>query len=109
VALESAARYSDHARLHASQFKLKSDRAIALLFDCSVQNGGVPSLALRHVLDIHQPSWGEPEMMRAIAGAVADSVNPKYRPNVLVRKLTVANGSGSVHGVHYDLEGDFGL
>jgi hypothetical protein len=108
VAQESAAGYFDRAKFHASQFKLTSDRAIALLFDCSVQNGGVPSLAMHHVLDIQLPDWGEPEIMRAVAGAVADSVNPKYRPDVLARKMTVANGTGLVHGIHYDLE-EFGL
>jgi hypothetical protein len=108
VARESAAGYFDRAKFHASQFKLTSDRAIALLFDCAIQNGGVPSLALHHVLDIQLPDWGEPELLRTIAGAVADSVNPKYRPDVLARKMTVANGNGIVHGIHYDLE-EFGL
>jgi hypothetical protein len=108
VAQESAAGYFDRAKFHASQFKLSSDRAIALLFDCAVQNGGVPSLAFHHVLDIRLPDWSEPELMRAIAGAVADSVNPRYRPDVLARKMTMANGNGIVHETHYDLE-EFGL
>jgi hypothetical protein len=95
VAQESAAGYFDRARFHASQFRLTSDRAISLLFDCAVQNGDVPSLALRHVLDIQQPGWGESGLLRAIAGAVADSVNPKYRPDVLVRKLTWRTALGS--------------
>jgi len=109
VAQVSAAGYFDHARFQASQFKLTSDRAIALLFDCGIQDGGVPSLQVHHVLDSAQPEWGEAEYMRAIAGAVADSCNPRFRQDVLTRKMTIANGIGIVHGLRYDLEKDFAL
>jgi hypothetical protein len=111
VAMESAAKYFDQAKFQASQFSLTSDRALALLFDCSVQNGGVNQLAMHHALDQFSasPSWGEPEKMRCIAGAVADSANPMWRRDVLDRKLAIANGVGIVHGVNFDLAKDFAI
>lgn len=109
VAVFASHEYFDRALCQAETFGLKSDRAIALLFDCAVQNGGVNDLAMHHVLDSLLPDWGEPGIMRSIAGAVANSANPKYRQDVLARKMCIANGTGMVHGVTYDLANDFNL
>lgn len=109
VAQQSAGGYFDHAKFQAKTFGLVSDRAIALLFDIAVQDGGVPTLARDHILNTYLPSWGEPEKLRCIAGAIADVCNPRWRRDVLERKLTVANGSGVVHGLHFDLSRDFAL
>ena len=109
IAQESAAGYFDHAKFQASQLKLKSDRAIALLFDCCVQNGGVRPGPMRAVLAAVKPDWGELDVMHAIAREVADSADPKYHKDVLTRKETIADGVGIVHGLRYDLEKDFAL
>jgi len=109
VAQTSAAGYFDRARFQAGQLEVRSDRAIALLFDCQVQNGGVPRLQLEHCLDTFLPSWGEAEKMRCIANAVADSANPKWAADVRARKLTIANGSGIVHRMSFDLAKSFAL
>ena len=109
VAQHSASAYFDRAKFQARQLAVMSDRAIALLFDCAVQNGGVRPLALQHCLDAFLPAWGDPERMRYIANAVADSSNPRWAANVRARKLTIANGSGVVHGLHFDLAKDFAL
>jgi len=109
VAQASAAGYFDRARFQAGQLEVRSDRAIALLFDCQVQNGGVPRLQLEHCLDTFLPSWGEAEKMRCIANAVADSANPKWAADVRARKLTIANGSGIVHQMPFDLAKSFAL
>jgi len=109
TAQESAQKYFEHARFQAGQLGVSSDRAIALLFDCRVQNGGVPRLQLEHCLDTFLPSWGEAEKMRCIANAVADSANPEWAADVRARKLTIANGSGIVHRMSFDLAKSFAL
>lgn len=120
IAVNAAYKYFDQAKFQAAQLKVKSDRAHALLFDIAVQCGGVSSLAMHHVLDQVEaaaqasatsgsPGWGEIEILRAVANAVADGVKPQWRRDVLDRKLTVANGSGEVHGAQYDLAKQFGL
>jgi len=111
VAQASAAGYFDRARFQAGQLEVRSDRAIALLFDIVVQNGELRPLPLAHCLDEFDstPSWGEDAKMRCIANAVADSSNPKWRSDVLARKLTIANGAGMVHRLQFDLAKDFGL
>jgi len=47
--------------------------------------------------------------LQAIANRVAEASKPQYVEDVRVRKLTVANGSGTVHGVVYNLEQQFGI
>jgi len=47
--------------------------------------------------------------MRVVAHRRAAVAKPKWRADVLARKLTIADGVGEVHGRHYDLEGQYGL
>ncbi len=109
IARSAAEGIFDRAKFQASQLGLKSDRGVALCFDCGVQNGEVRPLAMHHVLDIALPEWGEAERMRAIAEAVAMGSDPRWRDDVLRRKQVIANGAGKVHGIVYDLAAQFGL
>lgn len=109
VAMASAEHYFEMARVEAVKLKVSSDRAIALLFDCCVQNGGISELALHHILDTYLESWGEPEKMRCIVQTVARGSNPKWQADVLTRKMAIANGQGKVHGLQFDLVKDFSL
>ncbi len=47
--------------------------------------------------------------LRIIATRSAASANPKWVADVQNRKLTIANGGGTVHGNHYDLEAQYGI
>jgi hypothetical protein len=47
--------------------------------------------------------------LRVIATRSAASANPKWVADVQNRKLTIANGEGTVHGNHYDLEAQYGI
>ncbi len=109
IAQASAAHYMEQAKVFSTVFGISSDRAMALLFDCCVQNGGISNAAEERALDSYHPSWGEAEKMRAIAEAVAASAIPKWQKDVLQRKLAIANGGGIVHGVSYDLAAQFCL
>jgi hypothetical protein len=42
--------------------------------------------------------------MAILANLVADPANPKFREDVLARKLAIARGKGTVHGALYDLD-----
>lgn len=94
---------------------LKSQRAAALLFDIKVQNGGIATSALTLIehdfaaLGLADPDALEAARIRAVANRVADSAYPRYREDVRSRKLAVANGSGIVHGVHFDLAAQFSV
>jgi hypothetical protein len=47
--------------------------------------------------------------MRIIAERRAAAARPKFQADVLARKMTIANGTGVVHGLSYNLERQFGL
>jgi hypothetical protein len=93
--------YFQPALATANSFQLKAELGMALVFDIHVQNGGVSAAAaqeIRQTMRDH-PSDREQDLRVAIANAVADNAkNVKYREDVRQRKLTIATGSGQVHG-----------
>lgn len=80
---------------------LKSELGVALCFDIHVQNGGLSKRALSLLGD--DKLTDEPTVRRAIADAVAKCARAEYRDDVRARKLTIATGSGRVHGAQYEL------
>ena len=94
---------------------LSSQRGAALMFDIKVQNGGIGPSALSLIeRDLAALAPGDRDVveaakMRIIANRVADSANMRWREDVRLRKLAIANGTGVVHGVHYDLAAQFRL
>ena len=115
VATRRASALFDAGLTLCRAFGLSSQRAAALMFDIKVQNGGVGPTALslieRDFAALTPAETGSVEVakLRIVANRVADSANARWREDVRSRKLTVANGTGVVHGVHYDLAGQFGL
>ena len=97
------ADYLQPALRTARKLRLTSELGLALCFDIHVQNGGlrpkVWSSIQRQLCD------GMPEVERRslAANAVADA-SGKWADDVRARKLTIANGEGTVHGHHYVLE-----
>jgi hypothetical protein len=69
-------------------YGVASERAVALLFDIRVQNGS---------------------RLRAIANRRAEAASPRWIEDVRTRKLTIAEGIGTVHGLHFDLAGQYGI
>jgi hypothetical protein len=98
--------YQTAVRL-CNQLGLSSERAVALLFDVITQNGSIGSSAKKQILAEHAGS--EVARMCSIAAHVANAANPKYRDDVHARKLLIATGQGTVHGIHYDLTRTFSL
>jgi peptidoglycan hydrolase-like protein with peptidoglycan-binding domain len=102
--LELADRdYFQPALQTAQEFDLKTDQGIALAFDIHVQNGGIKASAREEIAGslADQPVTSEQELRVIIAHAVADQARPEYREDVRSRKLTIATGSGKVHGAIY--------
>jgi hypothetical protein len=84
----------------AVEFGLKTELGLALSFDIHVQNGGIKPSAREEIekdLAAH-PITSEQELRVIIAHAVADKARGKFREDVRARKLTIATGSGKVHG-----------
>ncbi len=91
------------------EYGLKSERAAALMFDIVTQNGSIGAIVKSQILADFQPGDDEVAKMRAIAKRRAAVANPKFASDVLNRKLTIAEGIGTVHGIFYDLEDTFAI
>src|SRR5437867_4148705 len=102
-----------------NDFGVSSQRAAALMFDLYVQNGGIKSWVKPLILsDFEQLQQSgqkagdaplEVARLRIIAVRAAASANPKWIADVQNRKLTIANGEGTVHGNPYNLEEQYGI
>jgi hypothetical protein len=98
-----------------ADYGLISERAVALMFDIVTQNGSIGKTVRAQILaDFAQlPSNKNPgnevAKMCIVANRRAASCDPRFVDDVRTRKLTIANGSGTVHGIFYDLGDIFGL
>lgn len=88
----------------AAKFGLKTEIGTALCFDIHVQNGGVKQAAETVVRSKQQPDMPELDVRVLIANAVADNALPAWREDVRTRKVAIAKGSGTVHGLMADLK-----
>ncbi|MDZ7718551.1 MAG: peptidoglycan-binding domain-containing protein [Balneolaceae bacterium] len=110
--VESADRLYDAAIDLAEDYGLKSERAVALMFDIKVQNGSIYEYVKEQILrDFDQlpENAGEEEHLVVVANRRAEASNPRWVEDVRTRKLTIARGEGTVHGMHYNLEEDYGI
>lgn len=98
------ADYFQPALHTAKAYGLTSELGTALCFDIHVQDGGISSAAGAQVRAQTTPGMAERDVRVLIANAVADHANAAWREDVRTRKLTVATGEGTVHGVHYVLK-----
>lgn len=97
-------------------YQLWSERAVALMFDIKVQNGSIGKLVKTQILqefknlprDIPEDKL-EVQRMRIVANRRAEASNARWIEDVRARKLCCANGRGMVHGIEYDLKGQFGI
>jgi hypothetical protein len=99
-----------------SDFGLFSNRAAALMFDITVQNGSISDLVKAQIkaefgrMDPGMSSGQvEVERLRIIANRRAADARPEWVEDVRARKLTIANGQGTVHGNFYHLKDQYGL
>jgi hypothetical protein len=105
------------ALANCAHYGLWSERAVALFFDINVQNGkvdvaGAGDRIRADIAEIDtklQDGEKEVKKMLIVARRRAEVSRPDWRNDVLARKETIANGSGSVHERPYDLANDFAL
>jgi len=97
-------------------FDVHSERAVALMFDISVQNGGIKepvTTRIKHDFATLDSGLGGDDLevakLRIIANRRADAASRRWAEDVRARKLTIANGEGVVHGRRYDLETQYGI
>jgi hypothetical protein len=115
IATRHTSAFFDGALALCRTYGLQSQRATALMFDIKVQNGTIGPAAHSLIerdsaaLAPGDPSVIEAARMRIIANSIADTAGVRWREDVRSRKLTVANGTGTVHGLHYDLAVQFGV
>lgn len=115
--VSSAANYYNKAKSNCEKYGLTTERGMALLFDIRVQNGslerkGAGEKIREDFLKIPTNLSEEEiqiEKMKIIAIRRAAVSSAQWRKDVENRKLTIANGSGKVHGKSYDLKKDFNL
>jgi hypothetical protein len=116
IETEHAGRLFATARSLCSAYKVQSQRALALMFDIAVQNGGINDVVRAQIerdfaaLDSTQTSQAlEVARLQIVANRRAAASNPAWVNDVRIRKLTIANGQGSVHGRNYDLAAQYGI
>ena len=96
--------YFQPALATAKAYGLQTELGLALAFDIHVQNGGIKSSVGAKVRAQTTPGMSEKAVRVLIANGIADHALAKWREDVRTRKLTVATGEGTVHGVHYVLK-----
>lgn len=105
-------------RIHAkavsmcNDYGLDTERGVALMFDICVQNGSISPVVKAQILAdfIGLPdARDQVARMRVIANRRSAAVKPQFVNDVRLRKLTIAEGVGTVHGIQYELDEQFGL
>lgn len=116
IEVKGAATYYGKAVKLCTDYGFRTERGRALMFDICVQNGSISdTIKALIVADFTKiPSSLSPEetevaKMRIVANRRAEAANPKFVEDVRRRKLCIAEGKGVVHGITYDLAGQFGL
>lgn len=116
IECEEAHRLFEEAVKQCRELGLWSERAVALLFDLLVQNGGIKKYVRAQILQDFSalsPSLSREEAelqrLQIIANRTADSAKPQWVSDVRRRKLTIAKGHEVVHGNLYDLDKQYGI
>jgi Putative peptidoglycan binding domain len=92
-------------------YGLKTERAAALMFDIRVQNGSISDVVKSQILRDFSQISPDDEVARLtiIANRRAEAAKKQFIEDVRNRKLTVAKGEGKVHGMHYQLDTQYGI
>jgi hypothetical protein len=119
----------DAAERDARRLGLTTERGLSMMFDNVTQNG--PSWLEVHIgrtatapgttratmlqerTNRRRTELGrnltDRERLEMIANLVADTSSPRWKEDVRQRRMTIVNGTGIVHGTHFDLGRQFGL
>jgi putative peptidoglycan binding protein len=116
IEMKYATSLFKRAKTLSASYGLISERGVALMFDILTQNGGIrPTVeaTIREDFARLDPELAgddrEVARMRIIANRRAEAANPRWIADVRARKLTIAEGTGTVHGKRYDLGQMYGI
>ena len=116
IEVDAARQIYQDAVTWCRTYGVKTERAVALMFDIRVQNGSIASTTRAQIeRDFAALDPGvdadalEVARLRVIANRRAEAANPRWVEDVRARKLTIANGAGKIHGANYDLESQYGI
>ena len=116
IEVKDAARLYQAALGLCAAYGVSSQRAVALMFDIKVQNGSINAVVQSQIMQDFQqldPALTGDDLevarLRIIANRRAEAANPRWVEDVRARKLTIANGQGTVHGNSYNLEEQYGI
>jgi hypothetical protein len=115
IQVDHAERIRQNAQAMCRDFDVSTERALALMFDICVQNGSISPATTSTIhadfagIPAGDPLDAEVAKLRVIANRRAEAAATAYVEDVRVRKLTIANGQGTVHNVPYNLEQQFGI
>jgi len=112
----AARRLFNSALQLCKQYKIYSQRAAALMFDIKVQNGSIKQSIrqkifrdIRGLPKVLSRKAFEEANLTIIANRRAEGCNKRWVEDVRRRKLCIATGKGTVHGLTYDLKRQFGI
>lgn len=104
------------AKVLARLMGVKTERGLVLLFDILVQNGGIRPSTRQKIFRARQEKeirlgrlLTEREYLEIIAQYRAQEASPRWRADVLARKLCIIRGQGYVHKRFWNLDKAFGL
>ncbi|GAA5027695.1 hypothetical protein GCM10025794_11710 [Massilia kyonggiensis] len=116
IQVEHAQAAFQRALKMCDDFDLWSERAAALMFDIVTQNGSINAMTRAQIVGetgllakTLNDDDREVAKMRIIANRRAEASSAAWIDDVRRRKLCIANGAGSVHGIHYDIGAQFSL
>lgn len=116
IQTEMAKDLHQRGQAMAQEYGLKSQRAAALMFDIVVQNGTINQTVKQQILADFDalpqdlaPDDLEVRKMQIVANRRAEAARAQFVEDVRRRKLCIANGEGTVHGIHFNLRDQFGI
>lgn len=110
IELDAEAYKIGQAMTICDKYNLKTVRGFALAFDIVVQNGSISSDAAK-IIDaalVQKPDMIEKDLLKIIANAIADT-STNNAGDIRLRKMTIVNGKGIVHGSVLNLNENYGL
>ncbi len=110
--VEAARKLYDEAVALAKNYNLSTERGVALMFDIKVQNGSISDFTKQLIQEeFAKLPEAEDEVARLciIANLRSEASNPRWIEDVRTRKLTIATGRGTVHGIHYVLDEEYAI
>ena len=94
--------YVNQAKSLFKKYGLTTERSLALCFDISIQNW-----TAKNVVDTS--GMTESQKQLALVQGALNNTSSKYQDDVRSRKMTIVNGTGTVHGITYNLQDKYGL